>query len=428
MNQITFTSYPIKTLLLKEGLHIPNYQRPYKWGRKHIRHLFYDIREAMEKQSYQLGSVILHQNETHLDIVDGQQRLVSIALFLHAIGQLENYPGAQNLLQADYDSVSCQHAIDNVKEWQNLIAMISETSLDNFQNFLLEKCEVSVITMPRERLSEAFQLFDSQNNRGKSLAPHDLLKAYHLRTIPDAGEEVVAKWEELVDDDKIDLFDLFDKYLFRMRRWSQGETGLTYRRYGSYLRFTEAYVDDFKGVSIENEIQPYPYLEMYRRLTDLPTLMTMPILDGAPFFRFIEESHQKLIDFSRKIKIKIMDLPEEAQKILESKKGRYIRTYNLFANLCFLFMDRFGQDALDTEALEMIFIWSYYPRTKARAITDATLGNYAAGGKFQHHQNQKLYQILANATTPAQFLAKIDTNLLEHVTIQDIIEKEDGKW
>jgi hypothetical protein len=32
-----------------------------------------------------------------------------------------------------------------------------------------------------DKVEEAFQLFDSQNTRGKELDPHDLLKAYHLR-------------------------------------------------------------------------------------------------------------------------------------------------------------------------------------------------------------------------------------------------------
>ena len=30
-------------------------------------------------------------------------------------------------------------------------------------------------------VDEAFRVFDSQNYRGKALAPHDLLKAHHLR-------------------------------------------------------------------------------------------------------------------------------------------------------------------------------------------------------------------------------------------------------
>ena len=76
---IQFTSKKVEELLKKGNLRIPSYQRPYKWNRKHIRNLFYDLRDAMGKKEYQIGSVILHENEHknenekegHLDIVDG---------------------------------------------------------------------------------------------------------------------------------------------------------------------------------------------------------------------------------------------------------------------------------------------------------------------------------------------------------------------
>ena len=66
-----------------------------------------------------------------------------------------------------------------------------------------------------------------------------------------------------MEDDDLSLKDLFDKHLFRMRRWSRGETGLTNKRYGSYLRFTEDFIDDFKGVDLN---QNFPYLELYRHI------------------------------------------------------------------------------------------------------------------------------------------------------------------
>ena len=147
--------------------------------------------------------------------------------------------------------------------------------------------------MPEERLAEAFQLFDSQNNRGKSLEPHDLLKAYHLRQQDSEDEKIVEKWEQFVEDDDLSLKDLFDKHLFRMRRWSRGETGLTNKRYGSYLRFTEDFIDDFKGVDLN---QNFPYLELYRHIENFPMSITMPIIDGSKFFEYIESVHQMIKD------------------------------------------------------------------------------------------------------------------------------------
>ena len=435
---IQFTSKKVGELLKEGNLRIPSYQRPYKWNRKHIRNLFYDLRDAMGKKEYQIGSVILHENDGYLDIVDGQQRLISISLFLHLLDSLENYKGANQLLSAEeFGELSCYHASENYNEWENLTQLVGENQSKDICNFLLENCSVSVITMPQERLSEAFQLFDSQNNRGKSLEPHDLLKAYHLRKQYSEDEKIVEKWEQFVEDKDLSLKELFDKHLFRMRRWSRGETGLTNKRYGSYLRFTEDFIDDFKGVDLN---QNFPYLELYRHIEKLPMSITMPIIDGSKFFEYIESAHETIKehkDFLNE-ELGFSDIPEGEEKnlvypegmlnIYNSSKGRYLKCHNIFLNICSLFADRFGKDELSKEIVETLFIWSYYPRVKSKAIYDATVGKYAAGGSFRQKETQKLFQLLSHAVTPNDFIIKIDRELFENYTVDKIIEEEKNKW
>ena len=435
---IQFTSKKVGELLKKGNLRIPSYQRPYKWNRKHIRNLFYDLRDAMGKKEYQIGSVILHENDGHLDIVDGQQRLISISLFLHLLDDLENYKGANQLLSAaEFGEISCYHASENYNEWKNLTQLVGENEAKDICNFLLENCAVSVITMPQERLSEAFQLFDSQNNRGKSLEPHDLLKAYHLRKQDSEDERIVEKWEQFVEDKDLSLKELFDKHLFRMRRWSRGETGLTNKRYGSYLRFTEDFIDDFKGVDLN---QNFPYLELYRHIENLPMSITMPIIDGSKFFEYIESAHETIKEhkdfLNEKLRVsnesegeeKNLTYPEGMLNIYNSSKGRYLKCHNIFLNICSLFADRFGKDELSKEIVETLFIWSYYPRVKSKAIYDATVGKYAAGGSFRQKEAQKLFQLLSHAVTPNDFMIKIDRELFENYTVDKIIEEEKDKW
>ena len=435
---IQFTSETVGEVLKKGNLRIPFYQRPYKWNRKHIRNLFYDLRDAMGKKEYQVGSVILHENDVHLDIVDGQQRLISISLFLHLLDDLENYKGANQLLsQNEFGEISCYHASENYNEWKNLTQLVGENEAKDICNFLLENCSVSVITMPQERLSEAFQLFDSQNNRGKSLEPHDLLKAYHLRKQDSEDERIVEKWEQFVEDKELSLKELFDKHLFRMRRWSRGETGLTNKRYGSYLRFTEDYIDDFKGVDLN---QNFPYLELYRHIENLPMSITMPIIDGSKFFEYIESAHETIKEHKDFLdeELGFSDEPEGEEKnlaypegmlnIYNSSKGRYLKCHNIFLNICSLFAERFGKNELSKDIVETLFIWSYYPRVKSKAIYDATVGKYAAGGSFRQKEAQKLFQLLSHAVTPNDFMIKIDRELFENYTVDKIIEEEKGKW
>ena len=435
---IQFTSKKVGELLEEGDLRIPSYQRPYKWNRKHIRNLFYDLRDAMGKKEYQIGSVILHENDRYLDIVDGQQRLISISLFLHLLDDLENYKGAEQLLSsAVFGELSCYHASENYNEWENLTQLVGENQAKDICNFLLENCSVSVITMPQAQLSEAFQLFDSQNNRGKALEPHDLLKAYHLRKEDTEDERIVEKWEQFVEDKDLSLKELFDKHLFRMRRWSRGETGLTNKRYGSYLRFTEDFIDDFKGVDLN---QNFPYLELYRHIENLPMSITMPIIDGSKFFEYIESAHETIKehkDFLNE-ELGFSDEPEGEEKnlaypegmlnIYNSSKGRYLKCHNIFLNICSLFAERFGKDELSKEIVETLFIWSYYPRVKSKAIYDATVGKYAAGGSFRQKEAQKLFQLLSHAVTPNDFMVKIDRELFENYTVDKIIEEEKDKW
>lgn len=419
----------IGQILQNEQLAIPAYQRPYKWQRKQIRNLFYDSKEAQERESYQLGSLIVHQTSQSLDVVDGQQRLISIALFLYALGELNQFIGAKQLLSREVDELSVKNAQENLAEWRQLIALDEELAR-GICDFLLKQCQVFVITIPEERLSEAFQLFDSQNNRGKSLEPHDLLKAYHLRNIDKPTEQIISEWERVVDDEDLTLKALFDQHLFRMRRWSQGETGLTRKRNGSYLRFTEAYIDDFKGVTLgTDEETSFPYLKLYKELQkrgiSLPKSLTMPIINGEFFFEYIAYAHQevsKVLSYSYLEKQNL--LSDDLKKILFKPKERLKRPRNLFQNLLALFVDRFGANQLTSEVVETLLVWSHYPLKQSR-IFDATVGNYAASGRFRNQNDavQKLFHVLANSSSPTDFLQQIDHDKFDNWTVKKVVEK-----
>ncbi|WP_350636732.1 DUF262 domain-containing protein, partial [Pseudoalteromonas sp. GW168-MNA-CIBAN-0100] len=81
-------------------------------------------------------------------------------------------------------SVSIKNLKHNAQIISERVTSLNTTEKQNLLNFVLNKCELIQVTL--DDLSEAFQFFDSQNARGKALAPHDLLKAYHLREMMDA--------------------------------------------------------------------------------------------------------------------------------------------------------------------------------------------------------------------------------------------------
>ena len=69
--------------LLETKLNLPSYQRPYRWGRKNIEFFWHDILESAE--TYDYGIIVLLKKDGDYDIVDGQQRIVTLSLMLRAL-------------------------------------------------------------------------------------------------------------------------------------------------------------------------------------------------------------------------------------------------------------------------------------------------------------------------------------------------------
>lgn len=117
------------------------------------------------------------------------------------------------------NKVSLSNLKKNYKCIRNWFSLKNSSSKDEFLNVIKNWIEVVVLIV--DELSSAFQLFDSQNTRGKVLDPHDLLKAYHLREMRNEPYEMhhaVSKWESFKPSD---IKNLFDVYLFSILNWSK---------------------------------------------------------------------------------------------------------------------------------------------------------------------------------------------------------------
>lgn len=158
------------------SLKIPEYQRPYKWTDKNANQLLDDIEDAMydNKKVYRVGTLILHFDETKgtYNIVDGQQRTITFSLLLKCLcdekidflsQQLSNNEYNRHNVSKNYKSM--RRRIDNLGD---------EKEKKKLHDYICERCELIIVIT--KDLSEAFQFFDSQNARGKSLYPHDCLK------------------------------------------------------------------------------------------------------------------------------------------------------------------------------------------------------------------------------------------------------------
>jgi hypothetical protein len=170
--------------LLEQPLAIPEYQRRYCWRQEQVSLLLEDVKRLLDdngKTPLFLGTVILHLDEDgKANLVDGQQRCLTLMLLLNALGY-SGQTALAGLMQAEFpDSQSQKNLTENyqqIKAYLQPNAGLWQAKLQT----LLYKMEFVVITI--SDIDQAFAFFDSQNTAGKRLSDFDLLKARHLRGV-----------------------------------------------------------------------------------------------------------------------------------------------------------------------------------------------------------------------------------------------------
>lgn len=372
--------------LLKLDLVIPSYQRPYKWTEKNIRELILDIQKGIEDAKkypnfkYRVGTVILHANTEEgkltYDIVDGQQRILSFLLLKLCLSP--NF--TCSLLSAKFsDKVTLGNLhsnSDRIREW---CSSVDVGVKEAFDKALSEVLEVVVLTVGE--LSEAFQLFDSQNTRGRELYPHDLLKAYHLREIHDKYDmqRAVLKWES---KDPKAIRELFDNYLFPLWNWSK-------RRKSS--RFTAAEIDLYKGIE---ESSGYTYARRANKAMPY-FLLSEPLISGRDFFEMVDHYMQMLHSIKQELvenpdlgdvkklliedpnKVDRVNTPEELDKACKSSSTGMNHARNLFFCALLCYYDRFHN--FDPMAVKKLFTWAMMLRVDMNHLGFDTINRYAIG-------------------------------------------------
>ena len=427
--ELSSTIISVYDLLMDTALEIPQYQRPYKWTGKHINQLFSDIAIHKDKSAYRLGTIVFHREGEKNNIVDGQQRTISLLLAARALIERTSKKEdklKRKVLQDQLDElervmvnpsftseISQKNIHSNYLEVARIVsrADFTEAHID----FFLNKCQVVAVALTD--VSEAFQFFDSQNARGRDLDPHDLLKAYHLREFSPRDEPLkaatVARWES---SDTKELATLFSQYLYRIRNWSKGVSA----RY-----FSKDDSDLFKGVNIDT-VASYPYVEQlriahhfvdhyngqYERQVDsremgFPFHLDQIIINGRRFFELISHYQSKVALISAESwngheLVGAEGLDGFAQDIMETINSYPARTRTgdcyvraMFDCLLIYYIDKFGHAEL-SRAIEKIFIWAYSLRLQMQVVQLASMDN--------HVLKKNLFRLIKESTRPADFI------------------------
>ncbi|MDO6737373.1 DUF262 domain-containing protein [Wenyingzhuangia sp. 2_MG-2023] len=312
--------------VLNQDLQIPDYQRPYRWTEKNVFQLLEDIYGSWKqvKSAYRIGSVILYNDikkpESGFQIIDGQQRITTLILILRQLESPQAIKLSEKLKFNHSDSENCiRRNNEYITYW--LAENVAQEKAD-FLNYIHKFCEFVEVRVTN--LSEAFQMFDSQNSRGKSLEAYNLLKAYHIRAMEEEQAPEIAKmnsdrkWENATrfvvnplnanEHPQDILRQLFNEQLYRTRIWSKKQAAYP---------FHKNTIDEFKGHTLKsNEEMEFPFYNSHllhsvalnyfnnlqvqvkgmksrfnqKQMSNINDFVTInqPILNGTSFFDYIE--------------------------------------------------------------------------------------------------------------------------------------------
>lgn len=390
--------------LLSEKLSIPNYQRPYKWTTKNIVDLILDIQQSIEESrkypnfKYRVGSIILHKSESgKYEIVDGQQRLLSFLLLKLSLDA--DYK-CELLETTRFKNKETQHNLHKnyitLREW---LSSASEDTKNEVKKALKDTLEVVVFIVTEQ--SEAFQLFDSQNSRGRALYPHDLLKAYHLREIHDKYDmqRAVLKWES---KDPKAIRELFDLYLYPLWNWAKRHKA---------GRFTAAEIGLYKGIEDDSN---YTYARRANKAMPYFQL-TEPFISGIDFFEMVDHYMQMLYNIKQELitnpeledikKTLVADSsratdptsPEELDRVCSTLGTGLQYAQKLFFCALLCYYDRFHN--FDPMAIKKLFTWAMMIRVDMEKLSFGTINKYAIGDgdNDKYSNNLEVFSLITSA-------------------------------
>ena len=417
-----------------ENFIIPQFQRPYKWGIKNVNQLINDLISFMGNDEYRLGTLVLHEN----NIVDGQQRIITLALLLYSLFNkkeiLENnsYLELQNKIQVFWKRTKFKnpHSIGHVRENLTIIEERKDDLNLQFLDFLLSRCQFVVVQLPN--ISEAFQFFDSQNARGKDLEPHDLLKAFHLREIKDISQsdrENITAWQDFDTQYLVSLF----LSLYRTKQWSRNNSG---------REFTKQDVDIFKGISLDDKRYPF-YMQQIichyfstlysddiarkidKSSMEFPFQIDQICINGSRFFdmiRHYDVLYKRIINAEEYLPFSDSAFQTSAHQIISllnnyknrNRKGDiYVRA--LFDCLLLYYVDRFGFAEIN-KITRKIFLYVYRIRLVHFSVQLSTIDNEAITGK--------LFRTIRDAKSPYDIINLSIPSLTEYARNADEQLKE----
>jgi uncharacterized protein with ParB-like and HNH nuclease domain len=334
----------------QEAYKVPSYQRPYTWNKDQWEDLFEDIQELKDDQIHFLGAIVVVPEGQHrlglnyFNIVDGQQRIATLLIWLSAIRDialekgneqlaydLENFlfvkeiGKVERLPKLELGKVDAEAFISvlkrGTKEDKHLIFecykyLKKNTKDENLWQKLLKN--ISVVHINALSYFNAFRLFETLNDRGLELSAVDLIKNFVLMKVSydsDTLQKTIDEWAEMYEKVKDhDPVKFVRRYILSNFKGKVSEERL-YEKVSS--EFKEKRVEDIyefvknlnSSATIYKSILEcsLPYDKLNKKLNDLHLIEVTPsitlLLKLIPHLERNEISDQNINDIMEMIEI-----------------------------------------------------------------------------------------------------------------------------
>lgn len=258
---ISATEKPLGKVFTSDyQLTIPSFQRAYPWQAENIEQLVNDLQDACADPDtpYFLGSLILVKDgPTQYQVIDGQQRLISLSIIVSVLRELEDDPdlidslndlilepgdklrgikaeprltlrerdtdffrmyvqegdleGLFDLRDNDIASHAQRNIAVNTRRTFDLLAAMDAKDRRRFASYLVNGVTLVIVTT--DDLAGAHRIFDVMNMRGVPLTASDVFKAKTIAEISPAARNAYAtRWDDIMDplgDDSHTLEEFF---------------------------------------------------------------------------------------------------------------------------------------------------------------------------------------------------------------------------
>lgn len=224
---------------------VPTFQRGYSWEKKHVSAFWGDISNPSQPKPFFFGPiVIMRQPNNIIELLDGQQRLATATILFSVVRDVARDLKIQAandfaaLLQRDFiigdegvrriemgetDDAYFFETVQQDPSVKRKASLKSQRHISEAREYFLKELTQKLPTDPLEALQQlkairnsvrsdlvmaciavdsdvnAFQIFETLNDRGLRLSPPDLLLNYLMRVAPDGDRKQIRKsWDSMV--------------------------------------------------------------------------------------------------------------------------------------------------------------------------------------------------------------------------------------